>query len=192
MAKIIGLLALSAITALIIGTSRTGAAATPPGLTKVSNLGGPATPLAATEALAAAAARSGITVTAIRSLGTVAERSFYRVVGTPCFAVGPGLNGQQLAAMFCNGAFPSGSVPVMVRLTRFGDDHAPATSLVAEGFAADAVASVALVGPDGSTVASSPVSANVFRLSSSAPETTSAFVALDRNGNQIYSTPTAG
>ena len=182
--------AAAAAAATWLGTARSGAAPTPPGLSSVSNQGGAAIALSTSEPLVKAGAAHGLTVADVRPLGTAGPTTFYKVGSTGCYATGPGLNGEQLAAMFCTSSFPSASQPVIVNLQRQGaSDTDPNPLVTADGLAADAVAAVEFRDTAGSTVETSAVKNNLFRLDAVPASGLASFVALDRSGNVVYTTP---
>lgn len=174
-----------------LGTARSGAAPAPPGLAVISNPGG--APIALTPArdpLVRAGATRGLTVADVRPLGNAGPISFYRVGATGCYATGPGLNGEQLASLFCTVSFPSASQPVIVNLQRQGaSDNDPNPLVTAYGLAADAVATVEFRDSAGNALKTAAVRNNLFRLEAVPAGDVASFVALDGSRNVVYSTP---
>ena len=118
-------------------------------------------------------------------------RAYYRITGThgTCFGAGPAekvglITGEECPA----GSFPTRGRPVLDYSVyeAMSHDRSGGLSLYrAEGFAADGVASVAFLRPNGEVALRIPVRGNVF--SAAAPQgPVATLVAYDSNGQEIW------
>lgn len=132
---------------------------------------------------------------AARNMGTVGDVSFYETpsaTGAACFAIGLPRNGVGVGAVACpptgeSFSFPSDEHPILdMSFTSSNPDTGSTSVAGLVGFAADGVASVGLIGPEGRLVGSTPVQNNLYvRRWAGGPDAT-AIVALDDNGAEIY------
>ena len=131
-------------------------------------------------------------------LATSGGRAFYRLApgprGRPCFATGPAITVGRFGILACVASgFPSRARPILdfssFELKR-GEREPRVLRL--EGIAADAIAAVALVGPDGKVVARVPVERNVFALASPPPPPLRLLLALGAGDEVVYRQPFAG
>jgi hypothetical protein len=118
-------------------------------------------------------------------LGTRDGVSFYaarKPDGNLCFGISNDTGGKGLGCTI-DGGFPSASRPVLLFPTPVG------ARII--GFAVDGVASVALLDASGSTVASAPVSDNIF-VGDVRPDSAVSIEALDASGKSIAARPLPG
>jgi len=118
-------------------------------------------------------------------LGTRDGVSFYaarKPDGNVCFGISTDGGGKGLGCTI-DGGFPSASRPVLLFPTPVG------ARIV--GFAVNGVASVALLDASGATVASAPVSDNIF-VGDVRPDGAVAIEALDASGKPIVTRPLPG
>lgn len=108
---------------------------------------------------------NGIDLSEVTRLATVGDRSYYRVDrtgGPDCFALGYTASTDRLFGQVeCSAEFPSEGTPLLDSTVYHGNEV-----WRVEGFAADGVASVALVGQDGNVLAGAPVTNNVYYFNS--------------------------
>ena len=118
-------------------------------------------------------------------------RAYYRVNGNdgPCVAAGPADAPGQLGTVQCpHGPFPSADRPV-VDLSVYESTSQERRELSlyrAAGVAADGVATIEFVRPNGSVALTLPVSGNVFAAASVPPGPIAGLVARDAAGKQVW------
>jgi hypothetical protein len=121
-------------------------------------------------------------------------RAYYRVAGKdgPCVASGPSDAPGELGTVQCpRGPFPSSERPV-VDLSVYESTSPEKRELSlyrAAGVAADGVATVEFVRPNGSVALTLPVSGNVFAAASVPSGPIAGLVARDAAGKQLWRSP---
>ena len=137
-----------------------------------------------------AASRFGA-ATEVRQLASRNGRNYYVIEnrhGDRCFAVGP-LDEREyvFGQVGCSPSFPSPEQPILDFSVWSGLGSSPQLRRL-EGFAADGVATVALVLDDGALGAESRVESNVYSGTGDPPkEAVREIVALDAHGKRLYS-----
>jgi len=154
----------------------------------LSNRGGPAIAIRGLR-MKSATVRSG------HVLATRNNRVFYRLTtvnGQPCYGVGPAADiGSPGSAVCQKGGFPSGSNPVLDFSVYEGTRHdAKEFALYrVEGFAADGVAAVQFLRPNGDVALSVPVSGNVYSAAGVPKGPIAGYTAVDRLGKRVWRSP---
>jgi hypothetical protein len=122
------------------------------------------------------------------------NRAFYRLDGsdTTCFATGQARELGKIGAADCpRGVFPERARPVLdlsvYEATTRG--RREVSLYRAEGIAADGVAAVAFLRPDGTVAFTVPVRGNVFAEASPPRGLIAGIVALDATGRELWRSP---
>lgn len=138
-------------------------------------------------------ARLGQTVTDVAALGTRGGRAYYRIKNTSgpdCYAVGPAAmnTDYRLGQIECAPDFPSAARPILDFTVVMGGlrPDQPAHVFRSEGIAADGVADVGVLTPDGQLVDVHPVVNNIYSIVTPTSRDVSELVARDANGTVIY------
>jgi hypothetical protein len=106
--------------------------------------------------------------------------------GGVCVSVGVLGSKRTLGSIMCKPDFPSPSLPILDQST-FGGSPELTSMTRLEGFAADSVATVAILTSNGSLDAETPVRDNVYsRVDGFPDETVAGIVALDSTGTRLY------
>ena len=126
----------------------------------------------------------------LRQIATRNGRAFFVATlrgGGLCTSVAKIGGPRLLGSILCTPDFPSASRPILDDSVFVGSlGREPILSRF-EGFAADGVASVALMMGNGELTAETPVEANVYSRTEGLPEQPiTATVALDANGNRLF------
>jgi hypothetical protein len=183
--------AIAAALLVVFGTNATGS--TPGGeLARISNDGEPIEP--------GPGQRQQLeNVGAVRAsrLAVRNGRSFYRLVradGGVCYAVNSTSMADQIGNTSCltvQGSFPSPNQPVLDLSVFESTSHVPGdTHLVAaQGFAADGVATVALLDESGRSVAHTRADKNVYALDVPEKRVATTIVAYDRERAEVFRLP---
>jgi hypothetical protein len=156
--------------------------------TSLSNRGGPAIAIHGLR-MSSATVRFG------HVLATRHNRVFYRLTassGQPCYGVGAATDVGSPGSVVCqHGGFPSGSNPVLDFSVYEGTRHdLKELSLYrVEGFAADGVAAVQFLRPNGDVALSVPVSGNVYSAAGVPKGPIAGYVAVDRVGKRVWRSP---
>jgi hypothetical protein len=156
-------------------------------LSRISNEGRPVSVQGAKLARALGAKQAWL-------LAVRAARAYYRVDGDdgPCVAAGPANRPGELGAVQCpHGPFPSADRPV-VDLSVYESTSRERRELSlyrAAGLAADGVATIEFVRPNGTVALTLPVSGNVFAAASVPPGPIAGLVARDAAGKQLWRSP---
>lgn len=121
-------------------------------------------------------------------------RAYYRIDGKdgPCLAAGPAGDPGELGTVQCpRGSFPTAERPVVDLSVYESTSHARGEISLyrVAGVAADGVAAVAFLRPDGSVALKVPVSGNVFASTSVPAGPIAGVVALDSGGTQLWRSP---
>ena len=121
-------------------------------------------------------------------------RAYYRVDGQdgPCIAAGPAGDPGELGTIQCpRGGFPTPERPVVDLSVYESTSHVRGELSLyrVAGVAADGVASVAFLRPDGSIALRVPVTGNVFASNSVPAGPIAGVVALDSGGKQLWRSP---
>jgi hypothetical protein len=129
---------------------------------------------------------------AVYLLAKRADRAYYRITGShgTCFGAGPGekvgfITGEECPA----GSFPTRGRPVLDYSVyeAMSHDRSDGLSLYrAEGFAADGVASVAFLRPNGEVALRIPVRGNVFSAAAPPRGPVAVLVAYDSTGEEVW------
>ena len=128
-------------------------------------------------------------------LGIRSGRAFYRLDrgnGGPCFAVGAAGDIGTPGSVVCPRAgFPSSGSPVLDLSVYEGARHdAREFSLYrVAGFAADGVAAIEFLRPNGSVALTVPVSGNVYAAGNVPQGPIAGLAALDREGKRLWRSP---
>lgn len=177
----------------------------PASLDRVSNRGTPFSSLLPRDEQALSRMRGGvgvpesISVDDFSILGTRGDRSFYRL-SDHCYGSGPASpTNYVLGEIQCSPAFPSRGRPVLDS-TVFGSTAGPGerpqrqtmTVHASQGIAADGVAKIALVDPNGHVVAETPVLDNIYRFERVPAGNVTRVLAYSATGEVVFSTPDAG
>jgi hypothetical protein len=122
------------------------------------------------------------------------SRAYYRVDGKdgPCLAAGPAGDPGELGTIQCpRGNFPTAERPVVDLSVYESTSHVRGEMSLyrVSGVAADGVAAVAFLRPDGSVALRVPVSGNVFASNSVPAGPIAGVVALDSGGKQLWRSP---
>lgn len=129
-------------------------------------------------------------------LATRGDRAYYRM-GAECYAVGRASSATFAPGnISCLPQFPSPARPI-VDFTVFGSTAGPderpqpqnMTVHTSQGVAADGVAKVALVDPDGQVVAETPVLDNVYSFDPAPAGKATKLVAYSATGEVVFSQP---
>jgi hypothetical protein len=129
---------------------------------------------------------------AVYLLAKRADRAYYRITGSQgtCFGAGPAekvgfITGEECPA----GSFPTRGRPVLDYSVyeAMSHDRSGGLSLYrAEGFAADGVASVAFLRPNGEVALRIPVRGNVFSAAAPPRGPVAVLVAYDSRGQEVW------
>jgi len=155
---------------------------------RISNAGGPAIAIHGLR-LKLATIRSGH-VLAVRH-----GRALYRMQlanGTPCFGAGPAAALGTPGSVVCpHGGFPSSGDPVLDLSVYEGTrrDARDFSLFRVEGFAADGVAAVHFLRPNGEVALSVPVSGNVYSAADVPKGSIAGFAAVDKDGKRLWRSP---
>lgn len=129
-------------------------------------------------------------------LGARDGRTFYRLArpdGTVCYSVNATEIRDHLGGVACPpvGGFPSPEAPVLDLSVFESTSHTSrsVTLVRAQGFAADGVAQVALLGPGGTTTRRVRVTGNVYALDVPLGASVVGLVAYDRHGRELFRNP---
>jgi hypothetical protein len=122
------------------------------------------------------------------------RRVFYRlspVNGNPCFGVGFATDVGSPGSVVCPKGFPSGGNPVLDLSVYEGTRHdlKEFGLFRVEGFAADGVAAVEFLRPNGSVALTVPVSGNVYSAASVPQGAIAGFAAVDKEGKRVWRSP---
>jgi hypothetical protein len=155
---------------------------------RVSN---PGKAVTAVRGLAARTAK----IRAGRVLETRGERAFYRLDragATPCYGVGPADRLGTVDAVTCTrGAFPTAVHPILdfsvYESTR--RDVRDVALFRVEGIAADGVASVEFLRPNGDVALSVPVTQNVYATTAVPRGAVRGMAAVDKGGKRFWRSP---
>ena len=128
-------------------------------------------------------------------LAVRASRAMYRLdrtSATPCFGIGPASDVGNLGAITCpRGGFPRAGQPVLdfsvYESTRH--DVRDLSLFRIEGFAADGVAAVEFLRPNGSVAVKVPVAGNVYATSAVPEGPIAGFAAVDKAGKRMGQSP---
>ena len=128
-------------------------------------------------------------------LAVRANRAMYRLDRTnaaPCFGIGPASDVGDLGAITCpRGGFPRAGQPVLdfsvYESTRH--DVRDLSLFRIEGFAADSVAAVEFLRPNGSVAVKVPVAGNVYATSAVPEGPIAGFAAVDKAGKRMGQSP---
>jgi hypothetical protein len=132
----------------------------------------------------------------ISLLATRGDRAYYRM-GGECYAVGRASSATFApGAISCSPQFPSPASPIL-DFTVFGSTAGPderpqpqnMTVHASQGIAADGVAKVAFVDPDGQVIAEAPVLGNVYRFDRAPAGNATKLVAYSATGEVVFSQP---
>jgi hypothetical protein len=110
----------------------------------------------------------------------------------PCGAVGQQNKPDTLGAAQCpQGHFPTAEYPVLDLSVYESSTHELGTVSLyrAEGIAADGVAVVQFLRPDGSTALTVPVSGNVYATTSVPSDSIAGVAAVDKGGKRLWRSP---
>jgi hypothetical protein len=135
------------------------------------------------------------TVHAGHVLATRNGRVYYRlttVTGDPCYGVGFATDLGSPGSVVCqHGGFPSSGNPVLDFSVYEGTRHdLKEFSLYrAEGFAADGVAAVEFLRPNGEVALSVPVSGNVYSAADVPQGAIAGYAAVDKQGKRFWRSP---
>jgi hypothetical protein len=155
---------------------------------RISNRGGPVIALRGLR-MKLAPIRSGH-VLAVRH-----GRALYRMQladGTPCFGAGPAAVLGTPGSVVCSrGGFPSSGNPVLDLSVYEGTrrDVRDFSLFRVEGIAADGVAAVHFLRPNGEVALSVPVSGNVYSAASVPNGPVAGFAAVDKDGKRLWRSP---
>jgi len=122
-------------------------------------------------------------------------RALYRLrlpSGAPCFGVGSASAIGAPASVVCpRGGFPSGGNPVLDFSVYEGTRHdlRELSLFRAEGFAADGVAAVRFLRPNGDVALTVPVSGNVYSAATVPMGAVAGFDAVDKDGKRVWRSP---
>jgi len=122
-------------------------------------------------------------------------RALYRMQlanGTPCFGVGPAAALGTPGSVVCpHGGFPSSGDPVLDLSVYEGTrrDIRDFSLFRVEGIAADGVAAVHFLRPNGEVALSVPVSGNVYSAESVPKGSVAGFAAVDKDGKRLWRSP---
>jgi len=133
-------------------------------------------------------------IEAVYLLAIRGKRAYYRAIGSDgmCLGAGPSKSLGELSSEECPYVpFPTAGTPVLDFSVYEGMSHTGrGVSLYrAEGFAADGVASVAFLRPDGVAVLRVPVRRNVFSTSSVPHGPIADVVGYDASGAEVWRSP---
>jgi hypothetical protein len=161
---------------------------------RVSNLGQPAGNLS--EGELGMLADAGATAQAVRVLGTAGDFSLYvapNASGASCFAsavAGTGIGGVGCPAAGTTFSFPSDSQPIFdMSISAIDPGTGSSTVGGLDGVAADGIAEVGIIGPDGALTTTTDVQGNVYGRRYSPAVDAKAIVALDARGREVYRKP---
>jgi hypothetical protein len=124
-----------------------------------------------------------------------ANRALYRLDradAAPCFAVGPASDVGNVGAITCpRGGFPRAGEPVLdfsvYESTRH--DNRDLSLFRIEGFAADGVAAIEFLRPNGSVAVRVPVAGNVYATTAVPGGPIAGFAAVDKAGKRMGQSP---
>jgi hypothetical protein len=128
-------------------------------------------------------------------LATRGPRALYvleRANAAPCYGVGPAADLGNVDATTCTrGAFPTGAHPVLDFSVYEGTkrDARELSLYRVEGIAADGVAQVEFLRPNGEVALSVPVSQNVYATTAVPRGPIKGFAAVDKAGKRIWRSP---
>ena len=127
-------------------------------------------------------------------LAVRARRAYYLLETSkgPCAAVGMPDTPDQLGAAQCpEGHFPTAEHPVLDLSVYESTSHEERQISLyrAEGIAADGVAAVQFLRPDGATALTVPVAGNVYSMTSVPPGPIAGVAALDKSGRRVWRSP---
>jgi hypothetical protein len=122
-------------------------------------------------------------------------RAFYRLAavnGNPCFGVGSATDVGSPGSVICaKGGFPSGGNPVLDLSVYESSRHdlKEFELFRIEGFAADGVAAVQFLRPNGDVALTVPVAGNVYSAASVPKGPIAGFAAVDNSGKRLWRSP---
>jgi hypothetical protein len=128
-------------------------------------------------------------------LATRNGRAYYRlttVTGEPCYGVGYATALGSPGSVVCQrGGFPTGGNPVLDFSVYESTQHdVKEFSLYrAEGFAADGVAAVEFLRPNGRIALSVPVAGNIYSAADVPKGAVAGYAAVDKQGKQLWRSP---
>ena len=170
------------VAAAVVATLAAQRAGSDPGGLSAANLGRPAElPPRAAAQLAATGRYSGAD---IFLLGRRAERTYYRLDGTSegsCYAIGIH---DALGLIKCSQSGKAESLFDLSVVERSSSDSGVRLVSV-DGVAADGIAAIQVVDPEGRKVLEAPVTANIYRLASPPRVLVSEVRAVDANGATV-------
>jgi hypothetical protein len=134
------------------------------------------------------------TIRAGHVLATRHGRVFYRLKtlgGDPCFGVGFATTVGSPGSVVCQHGFPAGGDPVLDFSVYEGTRHdiKEFSLFRAEGFAADGVAAVQFLRPNGQVALTVPVSGNVYSAADVPRGPIAGYAAVDAEGKRIWRSP---
>jgi hypothetical protein len=143
--------------------------------------------------LARLTAQNGQALTDVSALGTRNGRIYYRIKNTSgpdCYAVGPAAmnTDYRLGQIECAPDFPSAARPLLDFTIVDGGlkPDQPAHIYRSEGIAADGVADVGFLTPNGDLVDVHPVVHNIYSIVTPTSRDVSTLVGRDANGTVLY------
>jgi len=133
----------------------------------------------------------------VTKIGTAGNASFFRVVsssGRDCYGSGRTGAAWPFAAIICSTAapyFPSAANPILDQSLVGADSPSEGLHFMSlQGVAADGVAAIQGLDPDGNTVVTTPVAANVYyEPAAKMPSNVVAIEAVDASGNVLTTLP---
>jgi hypothetical protein len=155
---------------------------------KLSNRGGNTIPIRSLPLL-------GTRITRGNVLAVRQGRAFYRLEranGDPCFGAGPANEIGTPGSVVCpRGGFPRAGNPVLDFSVYEGTRHdvREFSLFRVQGFAADGVAAIEFLRPNGEVALRVSVSGNIYATSSVPSGPIAGFQAVDEDGNRIWHSP---
>jgi hypothetical protein len=122
-------------------------------------------------------------------------RALYRLQtadGAPCFGVGPASDVGTPGSVVCpRGGFPTGGSPVLDLSVYEGTRHdvRELSLFRIEGFAADGVAAIEFLRPNGNVALRVPVSGNVYSAATVPKGPIAGLAAVDKDGKRVWRSP---
>lgn len=181
-----------AFAAILVGRNvAVGASPSPPreDLERVSNAGTDVGPSARMQAVLE---RTGTAGGVVRNQGHRADKAFYRLTGTPrgtCYGIGFKTGAEtDLNQIECGSTFPSTDQPILDASVIEEDQTGAVRVVEVQGWAADGVASVAVLDASDRVVAEARVSRNIYAIDAEALRSGDGvkLIARDRNGSVVY------
>jgi len=121
-------------------------------------------------------------------------RVFYRLTtadGDPCFGVGLATDVGSPGSVVCRRGFPSSGSPVLDLSVYEGTrrDAREFSLFRVEGFAADGVAAIQFLRPNGNLALTVPVAGNVYSAATTPTGPIAGYAAVDREGKRVWRSP---